>query len=144
MGYLAMDYDQIIPIAVNAVQEQQKEIDSLRNEMSNLKKLIDDSILSELGDSKLDGNRSILKQNSPNPFHQTTAISFLIAEKNFRNSSLVIFDLNGLLVKRFDIQKPGEGSIEISANELKAGMYVYTLIVNQREIDSKRMILLDY
>jgi hypothetical protein len=70
-------------------------------------------------------------------------LKFSIQEQNFRNALIVIFDLNGLLIKSYDIQNSGDGSIKINGNELKAGMYIYTLIVNQKEIDSKRMILLN-
>ena len=76
-------------------------------------------------------------------FNQKTEIKFKINEQNFRNASIVIFDLNGLMIKKYEIQKSGDGSVEINGNELKAGMYIYTLIVNQKEIDSKRMILLN-
>jgi len=51
--------------------------------------------------------------------------------------------MNGLLIKNYKIQTSGKGSIKISANELKAGMYIYSLIVNENEVDSKRMILLN-
>ena len=35
----------------------------------------------------------------------------------------------------------GEGSITISANELYAGTYLYSLIVDGRLIDTKQMII---
>jgi hypothetical protein len=32
-------------------------------------------------------------------------------------------------------------SIKINGNELNSGMYIYTLVINNQEIDTKRMIL---
>lgn len=132
LGYKLMDYDQIIPIAVSAIQEQQKIIVSLKNELTLMKEQIySNSPLS------INNNTSLNEQN------QNTEIKFQISEQNFRNASIIIFDLNGLLIKKYEIQKLGVGSVEINGKELKAGMYIYTLIVNQKEIDSKRMILLN-
>jgi hypothetical protein len=51
--------------------------------------------------------------------------------------------MNGLLIKNYNIPNSGIGTIKINGNELKAGMYIYTLIVNQSEVDSKKMILLN-
>jgi len=136
-GYVLLDYNQLLPIAVASIQTQQKMIDSLKIEMASLKKQLNSNNSTTLT------SRNVLNQNSPNPFNESTELNFSIEEQNFRNASIVIFDLNGLLIKTYVIQNSGDGSIKINGNELKAGMYIYTLIVNQKEIDSKRMILLN-
>ena len=136
-GYVLLDYNQLLPIAVASIQTQQKMIDSLKIEMASLKKQLNSNNSTTLS------SRNVLNQNSPNPFNESTELKFSIEEQNFRNASIVIFDLNGLLIKTYTIQNSGDGSIKINGNELKAGMYIYTLIVNQKEIDSKRMILLN-
>lgn len=140
-----LDYDQIIPLAVASIQVQQKIIDSLKSEMANLKEQLSSNNSLGLGtnNSTTLPSRNVLNQNSPNPFNEVTEIKFSIEEQNFRNASIVIFDLNGLLIKKYDILNSGNDTIKINGNELKAGMYIYTLIVNQKEIDSKRMILLN-
>lgn len=140
-----MDYDQIIPITVSAIQEQQKIIDSLKNELTLMKEQINSNSSLNINKNNTfsEQNQNVLNQNMPNPFNQKTEIKFKINEQNFRNASIVIFDLNGLMIKKYEIQKSGDGSVEINGNELKAGMYIYTLLVNQKEIDSKRMILLN-
>lgn len=145
-GYLLMEYNQLIPIAVASIQAQQKVIDSLKNELSSLKEQVNsnNSSVNIGNDNSSDvSNQNVLSQNSPNPFNESTLIKFSIDEQNFRNASIVIFDMNGLLIKKYDIQNSGNGSVKINGNDLKAGMYIYTLIVNQHEIDSKRMILLN-
>jgi hypothetical protein len=144
-GYLLMEYNQIIPIAVASIQAQQKIIDSLKTEMANLKEQVSSNNSFGLGnnDSTTLSSRNVLNQNSPNPFNESTEVKFSIDGQNFRSASIVIFDMNGLLIKKYDIPQSGDGTIKINGNELKAGMYIYTLIVNQREVDSKRMILLN-
>lgn len=142
-----MDYNQIIPLTVAAIQEQQLIIDSLKNDIKNLSAIIARANLksfekcSESTVKNTDGNK--LFQNNPNPFNQKTEISFTISKQNFESASIIVFDMNGVFIKRIEIQQAGQGSIEINANELKAGMYIYTLLVNEKEIDTKRMILLN-
>lgn len=135
-----MDYDQIIPLLVAGIQEQQLLIDSLENELREVKSKIIN--LNQTTSNSLN-NSNVLYQNAPNPFNERTTISFSLDEKNFRSATIAIFDMNGILIKQYPIKEAGNGSIEINANELKAGMYIYTLIVNQKEIDTKRMILLN-
>ena len=144
-GYVLLDYNQILPIAIASIQTQQKMIDSLKMEMAILKEQVNtyNSLDFENNDSTTVSSRNVLNQNSPNPFTESTEIKFSIDDQNFRKASIVIFDMNGLLIKQYDIQKSGDGKIKINGNELKAGMYIYTLIVNQREVDSKKMILLN-
>jgi hypothetical protein len=45
------------------------------------------------------------------------------------------------LIKKTSICDFGQGEIVIGAEELKAGIYVYTLIVDGALVDTKRMIL---
>lgn len=41
----------------------------------------------------------------------------------------------------FGIAPMGDGQISISASTLDAGMYLYSLVVDDRVVDTKRMIL---
>jgi hypothetical protein len=41
----------------------------------------------------------------------------------------------------FEKLKKGKGEVIIQGSELKSGLYIYSLIVDGKEIDSKRMIL---
>lgn len=145
-GVLLMDYDQIIPITVSAIKEQQIIIDSLRNQLANLKEMIENfSILASDNldyDNELNLNKSILYQNKPNPFNKKTIIEYRIKENNFSSASIVIFNMNGTLLKTYSITTVNENEISLNAQDLNAGMYIYTLIVNDKEVDTKRMILL--
>jgi hypothetical protein len=49
--------------------------------------------------------------------------------------------MNGKLLKTIPIKIPGKGSVIITSNGLPAGMYYYTLVVNDNEVDTKKMIL---
>ena len=49
--------------------------------------------------------------------------------------------MQGKLIKTYPLTAKGEGNIEITANELQPGMYMYSLITGGNEIDTKKMIL---
>jgi len=52
----------------------------------------------------------------------------------------MLFDMQGGFFK-YDLKEKGKRNIEILQGELKAGMYLYSLIVNNKEINTKRMII---
>ncbi len=49
--------------------------------------------------------------------------------------------MRGSQVKSFNINERGNASITIEGNSLEAGMYLYTLIVDGKEVNTKKMIL---
>jgi len=139
MGVLTMDYDQIIPITVKAIQEQQLIIEELKGELEELKKeLTPNSILGDGYNHK----GFILYQNAPNPFKENTVIKYEIKTLEYSSALIVIFDMNGLLLNSYDLDS-SKDSIIIKGNEYKPGMYIYSLIVDNTEIATKKMILLD-
>jgi hypothetical protein len=144
-GILSIDYISLIPVLIEALKQQQTQIDYLKQKIDfkpgNLKsaQIEHTSTGAEITNNS---DQSALFQNAPNPFNSSTKISYLIAS-NAQNAYLYLFDMNGTQLKSFPIETKGAGNIIISASELKAGMYLYTLIVDSKEIDTKRMILTD-
>jgi len=84
---------------------------------------------------------SFLFQNKPNPYTEKTIIEFEIDEKS-STSSIIIFNMQGAFIKSIPIVLKGKGQITINGYEFAAGMYLYSLIVDNKEIDTKRMILI--
>ena len=52
-----------------------------------------------------------------------------------------VINLQGIELKTYPIAQTGLSTITVQASELAAGMYFYTLVVNNEIIDTKRMIL---
>jgi len=67
-------------------------------------------------------------------------IKYEISEKA-EKSSILIFDMQGTLLKSYNNLTAGIGEICIAGKEFTPGIYLYSLIVNGTEIDTKRMIL---
>lgn len=85
-------------------------------------------------------DKSMLEQNNPNPFTENTTIRYYIAQTS-GNAIIRITNLNGVVVNTFKIQAKGAGQILLSGSSLTAGTYIYELIVDGKQIDSKRMVL---
>jgi myo-inositol-hexaphosphate 3-phosphohydrolase len=81
-----------------------------------------------------------LYQNTPNPFSQSTQIKYYLPE-TVKSASLCIYDFQGKQLKQIPVAQRGEGSQQISGSEFSAGIYLYALIADGKEIDIKRMIL---
>jgi hypothetical protein len=83
-----------------------------------------------------------LEQNIPNPFHENTTIKYYLPS-NTRTASIVITDQSGVQLKQFDLSGgKGFGQVLISGGAFAAGTYIYTLTVDGKVVDSKRMVLL--
>ncbi len=57
--------------------------------------------------------------------------------------SSYIYDMNGMQLKSFELHQKGNGNITINGSEFNTGMYMYTVITDEKVIDIKRMILTD-
>ena len=137
-GLLSIDYTGFIPILVDAVKDlkaqvkaQELVIDSLRNQQQQTVPFSDSGAVV-----------ASLSQNRPNPFRVSTTIGCTVPE-TVASAFICVYDLNGSQKLRKDIQQRGNAEVTIDGNTFPAGMYIYTLICDGQEIDSKRMILTD-
>jgi hypothetical protein len=79
----------------------------------------------------------LLEQNHPNNFDKSTTIRYTIPAD--ANAYIMLFDNEGNLLK--SVKAPATGKVELSANGLKTGIYIYTLMVNGEPAASKRMMV---
>ncbi len=84
----------------------------------------------------------VLGQNSPNPFSDSTSISFYLPEE--AKVSLEFFNSNIVTVKSIeDVEYPaGKNQIVFNAEDLQAGIYFYRLKV-AKYVDVKKMVITD-
>jgi len=82
-----------------------------------------------------------LHQNYPNPFNPKTRISFSLAKNGY--VEIIIFDISGKTVKKIlaERRSPGNHFVDVDANGLTAGVYIYCIKAG-RFIESKKLILL--
>jgi hypothetical protein len=130
-----------IPILVKGMQEQTTRIDSLKSVIDELK--ISQNKLKSASITGVDGNLNsiaVLDQNIPNPFSQETKIGCTIPEYS-TSAVLYIYNMNGTQLQQHKINGIGKQTVTINGNSLDAGMYLYALVIDSREVDTKRMIL---
>ena len=138
-GIMGIKTTQLIPFLVDGTQElyyetqeQSALIDSLIKKVAALE--------NELygGDPILDGSK--LFQNEPNPFKENTVIRYELPA-DYSSAYIMLFNMSGAYIDQFEVSGIGEGALTIDGNTLEAGMYLYTLIVDDKELDTKRLIL---
>jgi len=83
-----------------------------------------------------------LLQNVPNPFKGSTQIWYKL--ENESNIQLNIYNYTGQLISSINDGKNPVGShyIEFDASGLKNGMYFYSISINGRTTDSKKMTII--
>jgi hypothetical protein len=138
----AVNYIGLISVLTESVKELSNEVTLLKEKLAtsektyvvNNKKNFTDE---ELNTIKING--FYLGQNTPNPFKTSSVIEYSLPE-NEKNTSLLIFNLNGQTIKEYRLDK-SKGSVTIEEGVLGKGMYIYSLVSNGEEIISKKMIV---
>jgi hypothetical protein len=153
--FYTLDYAALIPYLIKSDQEQQdvvalqqEQIMTLQDKVERQEQIIAElqeqvSLLQKQSPSKKEASNKTHKlfQNAPNPFNQLTKIEYVLSESAI-NAKICIYDLNGKQLRCFNLNATkGASSIEVRASDLPAGIYLYTLIVDNMPIDTKRMIL---
>jgi hypothetical protein len=144
-GGKAVKYNELFPILIKAIQEQQKMIDSLFAIAKEAKGQRTNNNSNEQGnagtihDMELASGNAIIYQNAPNPFGDGTTIKYFIPE-NVQSALVVFFDAYGNQIKEFKVEEKGMGQLNVSTMNLAVGVYSYSLLVNGKAIDTKKML----
>ena len=86
-----------------------------------------------------DKNVLVLNQNVPNPFAESTVITYNIPEK-FIKAQIIFTTNEGKVIKTIDITTTGAGILNVFASDLSSGIYSYSLIIDGKVIETKKMI----
>ena len=127
---------ELIPVLVAAIQEISEMVDDLQAANSYNMDYTNDINSPLFGAANYN---CILYQNNPNPFTENTVIKYSVPE-NVGDAWLYVFDMQGTMLKQLRLDTKTDRII-LQGGDLKPGMYLYSLIVNGREVDTKRMIL---
>jgi trimeric autotransporter adhesin len=140
----------VVPL-VKAVQEQQQQIEKQDATIAAQQKQIDElkamvqtlagyepSKATAVAVSLSDKNTVVLNQNVPNPFAESTVISYNIPS-GFSKAQMVFSTADGRAVKTVDLTV-AKGSLTVFAEDLSGGIYTYSLVVDGKTLDTKKMI----
>jgi len=143
--YLTINASSLKWIMVDAIKEQQNKIETLEQELAEMKEMMQ-AVLNGQNTNinqqniQLDGRRAYLEQNQPNPFNTNTLIKYQVPT-DATNALVNIFDMNGQLIHSERIAQMGVGEIQLKAGTIAAGTYSYSLVVNGKVLDTKRMVI---
>jgi len=133
--FKALNYMELIPILIKGMQELSQQNTDLKNQVAQLKQAV--------GQNSSSSNASLssatLGQNFPNPFSQSTTISFSIPKETSTANIVVSQTGTGKVIKSISVS--GSSQLSFDASSLSAGAYTYTLYIDGKKIDSKQMII---
>jgi len=139
-GFYAVDYQGMIPVLLEAIKEQQQQIDELKalvkgsSDNNNINAKTVSSVT--LNDAQV----IVLEQNVPNPFAEQTSIAYNLNE-GVQKAQILFYNADGKLVNTSELKaKAGKGQLNVFAGDLSNGLYYYTLVVDGSIVETKRMI----
>ena len=154
-GTKGIEYNAIIPILINAIQElktvvtdQQIEISELQEEIEQLKNpstpllpqpITTKSVTQNSSSISNSIDEAYISQNAPNPFSGESEIKYQVPQTAI-SAYIGIYNLNGLQIQQYPLEK-GAGTVTISAGNLSSGIYIYSLIINGEEVETRRMVV---
>lgn len=136
----SIQYTALIPLLVEGLQELKMENQRLTEQLSQLSSSVLDKNNNIENDPTLN-NRPVLYGNRPNPFATTTEFFYFIPESS-TDAYIAVLDMQGKMIETLPCKERGvKGKISYSAPNLADGLYLYSLIVDNEEIATKKMIV---
>ena len=142
INFKALNYTELIPIMIKGMQELQAVNDKQEQRIEALEKIIENLPgTSNTSSSTLssESTDAYLKQNMPNPFSQNTII-YCNVPSSVKQAQLMIYSEEGRQIKSF-ILNNGINDVTINAGSFSPGQYVYSLFIDGKNVDSKKMII---
>lgn len=150
-SHYGLRYAEFVVPLVKSVQELSKANDKQTATIESLKELIAQQQLqinellanqgTTLNTTDLQTESTAkLYQNTPNPFTEETQINMFIPT-DAGQALVQVCTIEGKQLFVKEIAERKETSMTLKANDLPAGIYMYTLIVDNRIVTSKRMVL---
>ncbi|MBL7931920.1 MAG: T9SS type A sorting domain-containing protein, partial [Bacteroidia bacterium] len=149
--FKAVNYTNLIPLLIAGVQEQQEQLKQQAKDNEDLKNLValQQQQINELtakasgvsGINEFSGQNDGFRmdQNIPNPFGTETVINYNLP-KNCNKAIMNVYDLSGKQISSFPLSNQST-SYTIAADKLAAGIYIYSIVIDGKIMDSKRMVV---
>lgn len=135
--FKAVNYISLVPLLISAMQEQQQQIAEQRELIHELMQ----KVSTATGINEVKGADGFsMSQNEPNPFKGETTVRYTLPEK-VRNAQMNVYDLSGKQIASFPLTEKGSSAITLNSEKLAAGIYIYSIVADDKIVDSKRMVV---
>lgn len=143
--YESVNYIGLIPVLVASAQEQQKQIELQQAQLQDQQRQIEElkemiKQLTTANNIKTGLSNVILEQNIPNPLDKFTTIHYSIPAGS-KNAQLIIADISGKMIKQVQLGSSAKGNVSFDATGLSNGSYTYSIIIDGKLIDTKKMLV---
>lgn len=138
----SISYEKLVVPLIKATQELSAENEILKSENDVLKTRIDkiEQILSINSKPSVNLSNASLNQSVPNPNSNSTRITYNIPG-DIANAQLIISDMGGKEIKQIQLNNNDNGVLNIDTSKLSTGTYSYSLFVDGKLIETKKMIV---
>jgi hypothetical protein len=149
IDFKALNYTELIPIIIKGMQEQQQTIQTQQQQIQAQQQQIDKLTqmlqavagnASALQSAAISAGGASLLQNAPNPFSQSTTITCYVPPAA-NQAQLVLYNADGKALKTYSLTNKGNNQITVTGADLASGAYSYTLLIDGKTADSKKMLL---
>lgn len=143
-----ISYESFIGPLIHGHQQQSRLLDSLFTRIDSLQQQINSCCNLRLPDNNPDATGSIELKNikslqlftaDPNPFSESTIIRWSITD-DFTKAVIYFYDDRGQQINQYRITEKGNGELQIFSSKLSSGVYTYTLVVDGKIVESRKMV----
>jgi hypothetical protein len=132
----SVNYTELIPIMIKAMQEQQAIIEKQNVKIVALTQLVDQLKNNNVNTTAEDAS---LAQNVPDPPVANSTIIGYHLPSGTTSAQLIFTNAAGQKVKQ--MQLDNSGRVRINTSSFSAGIYFYTLSVNGKLFQTKKMVI---
>lgn len=129
--------------ATSLSTDLQGQVEDLKAQVQELRSLLSNRLQltpAQLNSLKTESS-AWLGDNRPNPASGSTTIEYSLPV-GVAAASCQVYSLDGKLINSINLSPAsGKGTIQVGTNKLSSGMYIYSLIINGKVTDTKKMVV---
>ncbi len=101
--------------------------------------MVQEQIRTAINVNLSDKNTIVLNQNVPNPFAESTVITYSIPATVVKGQ-IHFYDGQGKLINSLEITNRGAGQLNVFGEDLSSGTYTYSLVADGQIVSTKKMV----